>query len=295
MVVTRKRQGARGARYKSEGSGGTGIVYRQVNTRSKHVRDFKDVPDVAYPINQAQSSKELSTTNHGAKDLGFSLEHDIPSSASPLGCFSVGSAPIQAQNVSVKSKKVLACSRALFTPVKDTEGSESIPKSSILASISNRSNDTSEQSFLFTVSTRNEVGDKFEGDALRNSSGDERRINDQGEKFLDSPFSSHGGESSDRAPTSDGLIQGEVFSAGLSKNNDMEEDSSDPAKLKATQCVYREAMGEKDEGERAISHMCQEHLPRVLLNPIAEVRPTRGDVEADGMEFEGGGENPTSC
>lgn len=264
--------------------------------RSRHAGDNGSVPNEAHPKSQAQSPKQLSTTDHGAKELGFSLETDLLSGANQLGYFNLGSATIQAQNVSVKSKKDFARNRAHITSVNVADGSKSFPRSSYLASISNHSNKTSEWNFLFTASARNELGDKIEGDDLRNSSGGHRGIADQGEKCLDIPYPSHGGECSDGAPVSDGLTRGEVFSAGQTKHNCMEDDSSNPVKLGAIRSdFYSEAMGEKDDGDRATSHMCGEQHSRVLLNSIVEVRPIDGVVEADGLEFEGGGENPTSC
>lgn len=140
------------------------------------------------------------------------------------------------------------------------------------------------------------MGNKIEGDDLRNSNGGHHEISGQGEKCLEIPYPSHGGECSDGAPISDAPTWREVFNDGEIEFNRMEDDSSDLVKLSAMQSdSYSEAMGEKDDADIATSHMCQEQHPCVLLNSIAEVRPIDGDAEADGMEFEGGGENPTSC
>lgn len=295
MVVTRKRQGTKGARYKPEGSGGTGgtgNTFRQVSIKSKHSRGNTGVSDVAHPKSQAQASKDLSISDHGEKELGFSLDTEIRSGSIQLGCFNVGSDSIQAHNGSVKGKKDLARSRAHFIPVIVADGSESLPKSPQFASISSCNNKTSAQNFKFTASARNEVGDKVEGDDLENSSSGHCRITGQGEKFLET---SHLEECREERSASDGFTQGEVFSAMQVKQNGMEEDSLGPVKPGAMHSGCNEAVVDMVDGDRSTGHRCRDQQSRVLLKSFAEVRPIDGVVEADGMEFEGGGENPTSC
>lgn len=260
--------------------------------KSKQSRGNIGVPDVAHPKSQAHASKDLSISDHGEKELGFSLETEILSGSIQLGCFNVGSDSIQAHNGSVKGKKDLARSRAQFIPIIVADGSESLPKFPHLVSTSSCNNKTSDQNFMFTTSARNEVGDKVEGDDLRKSSSGHCRITGQGEKLLET---SHDGECREERSASDGFTQGEVFSAEQVKQNGMEEDSSGPVKLGAMHSGYNEAVVEMDDGDRATGHRCRDQQSRVLLKSFAEVRPIDGVVEADGMEFEEGGENPTSC
>ena len=104
--------------------------------------------------------------------MGCTLGPDLLMDASQLGSFNLGSATTQAQNVSVKSKKVLAQSRAHFTLVSDVEMPKCSPKSISFATISKPNNKTSERNeFLFTTSVRNELDDSCGGDDHNSSRG----------------------------------------------------------------------------------------------------------------------------
>nr|POF07324.1 hypothetical protein CFP56_22838 [Quercus suber] len=82
LVVTRKRQSNKGAKYKTEGSGtgylrvSGGNAYLYVGLRSNDTRVRKRKPDKAHPRNPIQSHKDLSA-NRGEHRLGFALASDF--------------------------------------------------------------------------------------------------------------------------------------------------------------------------------------------------------------------------
>ena len=149
------------------------------------------------------------------------------------------------------------------------------------------------------ASARNELGDKFGGDDHRNSRGGHCRNSGQGEKRLETPSPTHGGECNDGVLARDGPTLRKDLNASETENNRMEDDSSDfikPRAMRSESC--REAVGEKDARDRANSPMCQEQQAYHKDNVGGSahgVRPIDGDAEMDGMKFEGGGETSTSC
>ena len=90
------------------------------------------------------------------------------------------------------------------------------------------------------------------------------------------------GECSNGVPVNDGLTLGKEVNAGVVETNSMEDESSDFVKPGVRQSES------SDGSDRGISNMCAGVL-------AYGARLINGDAEANGMEFEGGGENPNSC
>nr|POE69033.1 hypothetical protein CFP56_77929 [Quercus suber] len=249
-----------------EGSGtgylrvSNGNALLHVGARSSYAKDNRRKSSEVQPTSQAQVPKELSNSDLGAKHKG-----------------------------SVKSKKDLARNRAQFSSASVADMPKCSLKSISTAANSEPNNEISEQSesrFLFTASARNEVGN-FGGDEQKNAGNGHCRSSDQAEKSVDFTSLTHEGESSDGAPDSDGSTLGKEVNAGEAENYIREDEPSVFAKPDVRRSESWNG------GDSAISNICQEH--QVCHHDNAGVRPFEGEAEADGMEFEGGGENPNSC
>lgn len=258
LVVTRKRQGYKGARYKTKGNGmgnfrpSGGNAYPQVGPRSNHIRIDKRKADEAQPRNQVQSQEALFVAEHGEQRMGFAIGPNS-TEAIQVGSFNVGMATTQAQSVSVKSKKDLARSRVFIASDKGTEGTRYSPKltSSIsTAKLNSGINAPSEPNFLFTASASNDLGydpDKadFKQSVPRGDLSKEEAIGNGAVSYR---------------------CQKQIESPGLDENRPPLSDHQDGVGITCGPAISND---EERSGDRG--------------------------VEADGMELEGGGAGPTSC
>nr|POE89483.1 hypothetical protein CFP56_43280 [Quercus suber] len=118
VVVTKKRQGNRGARNKPEGSGigylrvSGGTAYLNVGAKSNHMKVDKTKAEEAHLTSQAQSPKAMMSTNNGLKNMGYSKGAIFLTDAKQMGQFNQGVATTQAKSASVKGKKEFTCSKA---------------------------------------------------------------------------------------------------------------------------------------------------------------------------------------
>ncbi|KAF3970795.1 hypothetical protein CMV_005545 [Castanea mollissima] len=259
LVVTRKRQGNRGARYKTEGSGvgvlkaSGGNAYPQVGLRSNHIRIDKRTSDEAQSRNRVQSHEALPVADHGEQCMGFAIGPDLME-AIQVGSFNVGIAITQAQSALVKSKKDLARSRVFIASDKGNEVPRNSPKltSSIsTAKLINGISTPSEPKFLFTASASNELGyDPDKADFMQSV-----------------PSGDFSGE--------------EAIGNGAVKYRCQKQQTESP-------CL--------DEDQPSLSAH-QDGVGNTYGPTISNAEERSGDrgVEADGMEFEGGGVVPTFC